>query len=105
MTSRVLLCGIGLFALQLGSGLAQVLPADRDSPAVGKPAAVDGSPKAPGSIPEIIRQPDGSDNLPPARAIADPSSVLTPPTVNLQFLRAIRLDWDHMGSSRGYADR
>jgi hypothetical protein len=105
MMTRVLLCGICLIAIHAGSGLAQTVPAGNDSPVANKPVAVDGTMKTPGAIPEIIKQPDGTDNLPRPRAISDPGSMLTPPTVNLQFLRAIRLDWDHVGSSTSVADR
>ena len=34
---------------------------------------------------------------PQPKATSTPTSVLTPPTVDLRSLRAIRLDWDELG--------
>ncbi len=100
--TRVLLCGVCLIGIQAGTAMAQVL-ATADTATVDRPMAIDG-PLTP--IPEIIRQPADEANVPQARAVADPDSALTPPTVNLQFLRAIRLDWDRVGlNSRIASDR
>lgn len=93
--TRVLLCGICLIGIHAGSGMAQTPASRADDPVTDKPAVVDGTSKTPATIPEIIK--DGDENLPRPKAIADPGAALTPPTVNLQFLRAIRLDWDHLG--------
>lgn len=99
MMTRALLCGICLIAIHTSGGNAQTLASTADSPITNQPPAVDGTSKTPGKIPEVIRQPDGSENVPRSQAINDPGSVLKPPTINLQFLRATRLDWDQLGSS------
>jgi hypothetical protein len=90
MTARVLFCGICLIGLHAGGGMAQTPSSRADTPVADKPAAVDGTQPTPPAIPEIIR--DRDDSVPQPKAIKDPGSALTPPTVNLQFLRAIRLD-------------
>lgn len=97
---RVLLCGACVVAIHAGSGIAQTLASAADSPVTNKPVAIDRTTKAPGSIPEIIKQPDGHADATQSLATVDPGSVLKPPTVNLQFLRAIRLDWDRLGGDR-----
>ena len=99
MTIRILLCGVCALALQVGSAAAQTLASINDSPVAEKPLAIDKTSKAPGDIPEIIRQPDQDQSPPAPRAIADPSAVLQPPIVDLRFLRAIRLDWDRIEAS------
>jgi hypothetical protein len=105
MNMRALLCGICLIAANASSGIAQTPASPADNPVTNKPTAVDATTKTPTKIPEIIRQPDGSDNITKPRAIVNPGSVLKPPTVNLQFLRAIRLDWDQIGKGNPVAVR
>jgi hypothetical protein len=100
MMTRVLLCGICLIGIHAGAGMAQTLATQTDSPVTDKPVVVDGPAKMAPTIPEIIKQPNGDDNVPRPKLIGDPGAVLTPPTVNLQFLRAIRLDWDHVGDAQ-----
>jgi hypothetical protein len=97
MITRVLLCGICLIGIHAGTGIAQTLGSRADTPVADQPKVVDGTSKTPSNIPEIIRQPDGQDDLSRTRAVTEPNAALTSPTVNLQFLRAIRLDWDQLG--------
>ena len=95
--TRLLLCGVCAIAIQTGSSLAQGLAVAPDSPVTDKPMAIDKTTKGPGDLPEIIRQPDQAQARPTPRAIADPAGVLQPPSVDMRFLRAIRLDWDRLG--------
>lgn len=83
MLTRVLLCGACLVGLQAGDAVAQTLVSATDNPVAGSPMAIDETSKAPGNIPEIIKDQDGQDSLPGSQAIADPGSVLRPPTVDL----------------------
>jgi hypothetical protein len=95
---RVLLCGFCVIAIQASSAQAQILASAADNPVPARSAAVDGPAKPANSIPEVIGQPE----MPPAqtKATSRPAAVLTPPTVDLRFLRAIRLDWDELGVSK-----
>ena len=93
---RVLLCGICLIAIQTSAAAAQTLPSPSDNPVAARPA-IDGVAKSASNVPEVVRQPDVPTQ---PRATSAPAAVLTPPTIDLQFLRAIRLDWDELGISR-----
>jgi hypothetical protein len=95
---RVLLCGICLIALQATNAGAQILASAADNPVPARPAAVAGPSGAANTIPEVIRQPV----TPPAqtKAASAPAAALTPPDIDLRFLRAIRLDRDELGLSR-----
>jgi hypothetical protein len=97
MMTRVLLCGVCLIGIHATACMAQTRATQTDSPVTDKPVVVDGPAKTAPTIPEIIKQPNEDANQLKPKLIADPGSALTPPTVNLQFLRAIRLDWDHVG--------
>lgn len=105
MMTRVLLCGVCLIGIHTGAGMAQTRATETDSPVTDKPVVVDGPAKTAPTIPGIIKQSNEDDNQPRPKLIGDPGSALTPPTVNLQFLRAIRLDWDHMGDDAQMAGR
>jgi hypothetical protein len=93
---RVLVCGLCLIAFHASSGFAQTIASGADNPVAGNPAARDGTAKMSNTIPEIVRP---QENLAQSKAVSSPDAVLTPPTVDLRFLRAIRLDWDHLGDS------
>ena len=103
--TRLLLCGVCAIAIQCGSSLAQTLASASDAPIVDKPVAIDKTSKAPGAIPEIIRQPEQEQTVPAPKAIADPAGALRPPVVDSRFLRAIRLDWDRVGDASNLPSR
>jgi hypothetical protein len=105
MMTRVLLCGVCLIAFHTGVGFAQTAASTTDSPVGSRPLSIDKPSKAPGDIPEIIRQSDDDRSTTQPKAISDPADVLRPPTVDLGFLRSIRLDWDHLGASRPVTSR
>jgi hypothetical protein len=86
--------------IHIGGAVAQTVAPGADSPVASKPLTAGETYKTPNVIPEIIRRPDGSDNVSRSAAAVDPVSVLRPPTVSLEFLRAIRLDWDRLGDQR-----
>ena len=95
--TRALLCGICLIAIQASTVAAQTLPSASDNPIAARPATNDGTAKPTNNIPEVIRQPDAPGQ---PKAASAPAAVLTPPTIDLRFLRAIRLDRDELGTSR-----
>ena len=108
MKTRDLLCGVCLIAFQaslLGVVQAQTLASPADSPVSDKPVAVDKTSKAPGNIPEVVKPPLGDEATERPKAIADPGTVLTPPSVSLTFLRSMRLDWDQLGASEDVTSR
>ena len=102
--TRVLFRGVCLIAFQMavstGGAFAQTMASAADVPLNDKPVAIDKTSTAPGDIPEIIRSPFGDDATPQPNAVVDPGAVLTPPHVNLSFLRSVRLDWDQLGQPR-----
>jgi hypothetical protein len=105
MMTRLLLCGVCLIAFHTGVGFGQTVASATDSPVGSRPLSIDKPSKAPGDIPEIIRQSDDDRLTPQPKAISDPGAVLRPPTVDLGFMRSIRLDWDHLGTSQRTTSR
>ena len=97
--TRTLLYGAFMVGLHLSGGYAQTVATAADSPVAPRTAAIDGGPKVGTNVPEIVRQPEADRHAVQPRTIADPKSVLKPPTIDLQFLRAIRLDWDQLGTT------
>jgi hypothetical protein len=100
--TRVLLWGHCLIGIHAGTVAAQTLPSAADNPTAARPPTSDGTARSAGSIPEVIRRPDAPAQL---KATSAPAAVLTPPTIDLRFLRAIRLDWDELGVSRNSRGR
>ena len=94
--TRALLYGICL-AVQASTVAAQTLPSAADNPVPARPAAIDATAKPANNIPEVIRQPE-VPNQP--KAVSAPAAVLTPPTIDLRFQQAIRLERDQGGISR-----
>ena len=94
---RALLCGFCLLAMQVGGATAQTLASAADNPVPAQAAAADGTSRSAQNIPEVIRGPDQAAQ---PKATSAPAAVLTPPTIDLRFLRAIRLDWDELGTSK-----
>jgi hypothetical protein len=83
---RVLLCGFCLTAVPLIGAPAQTLSSAVDLPVAATPLAPDEMAMLVNSIPEVIRQ----DDVPATPEVASaPAGVLTPPTVDRWFLRAI----------------
>jgi hypothetical protein len=108
MMKRILLCGFCSMAIHVGGSVAQTtapstVAPSTESPVASKPAVVDETSKTPSKIPEIIRRPDGRDNVSPSPTPADPASALKPPMISLRFLRAIRLNWDVRGNRTNVA--
>ncbi len=104
---RALLCGYCLIGVYAGGATAQTMPSDNPiparTPATTKPAAKVPAGNVPvgnvpvGDIPEVIGQPARQTQ---PNAASAPAAVLTPPVIDLHFLRAIRLDWDSVGTTR-----
>jgi hypothetical protein len=94
---RLLLCGICLVAIQASSAGAQTLASATDNPVPATAAVADVMASPANNIPEVVRLPDTASQ---PRATSAPAAALTPPTIDLRFLRAIRLDWDELGVSR-----
>jgi hypothetical protein len=95
--TRALFCGFCLIAIHASCAAAQTLPSAADNPVPARSAAIGGTAKPANDIPEVIGQPN-APAIP--KATSEPASVLTPPTIDLRFLRSIRLDWDEPGVSR-----
>jgi hypothetical protein len=97
LMTRALLCGVCLIAIHARCAAAQTLPSAADNPVPARSAPIVGTAKPANNIPEVIRQPNAPVQ---PKATSAPASVLTPPTIDLRFLRSIRLDWDELGVSR-----
>jgi hypothetical protein len=97
LMTRALFYGFSLIAIHVSCAAAQTLPSAADNPVPARPAVIDGTAKPANTIPEVIRQPTAPAK---PRAASEPASALTPPTIDLRFLRSIRLDWDELGVSR-----
>jgi hypothetical protein len=87
ITFRPLLCGtvlavLCLFALQPGAARAQTVAVALDRSPGDSPLLIDESSNAPGNIPEIIRPTDAYGDMLGSRAITDPGSALTPPSID-----------------------
>jgi hypothetical protein len=82
-----------MIALHASNGIAQTLASGVDTPVAQRPAAMASN------IPEVVRSPEQAQPVAHSKAVSSPAAVLTPPTIDLQFLRAIRLDWDQVGDS------
>jgi hypothetical protein len=95
--TRVLLCGFCLIAIQASSAAAQTQASATDNPVPTQPAVIDQPARPANKVPEVIREPDSAAQ---PKATSAPATVLTPPTIDLRFLRAIRLDWDEVGLSK-----
>ena len=94
---RALLCGFCLIAIQAGGATAQTLASAADNPVPAQAAATDATTRSAHNVPEVIR---GLDQAAQPKATSAPAAVLTPPTIDLRFLRAIRLDWDELGTTK-----
>jgi len=95
--TRAISYGICLIAIHSSCAAAQTLPSAADDPVPARSATIEGTAKPANDIPEVIRQVNAPVK---PKATSMPASVLTPPTIDLGFLRAIRLDWDELGVSR-----
>jgi hypothetical protein len=85
-----LLGALCLLAVPSATARAQTVTVALDRSPGDSPVLIDEPSKAPGNIPEIIRPTDGYGDMLGPKSVADPGSVLTPPSVDPRIFASER---------------